>query len=107
MGAQSNNKGVENVDAELPDLAPSVRLRQTPDEKRDVMEGQDYLQVGWTRVVIAFVIVSSLCAGLLLMPSLPPRSIVMTTDPEGSAYAEVGPRYREVLGRAGMGMARY
>lgn len=90
------------MDAELPDLAPSVRLRQTSDKKRHVMEGRDYLQVGWIRVVIAFVIVSSLCAGFLLLPSLPPRSIVMATGPEGSAYAEVGPRYREILGRAGI-----
>jgi TRAP-type uncharacterized transport system substrate-binding protein len=46
------------------------------------------------------VFLASLCAAFLLLPSLPPRTIVMATGPEGGAYAEVGARYRESLGRA-------
>jgi TRAP-type uncharacterized transport system substrate-binding protein len=95
--ASSNNKAGENVGAELPGLAPSIPLR-----RRRIMAGRDYLRVYRGRVVIVLVILASLCAALLLLPSLPPRTIVMVTGPEGSAYAEVGPRYREILGRGGI-----
>ena len=30
----------------------------------------------------------------------PPRTLIMATGPEGSAYHELGPRYQEVLRRA-------
>ncbi|MGO9830238.1 MAG: TAXI family TRAP transporter solute-binding subunit [Myxococcaceae bacterium] len=32
----------------------------------------------------------------------PPRTITMATGPEGGAYAELGPRYREILARDGI-----
>jgi TRAP-type uncharacterized transport system substrate-binding protein len=32
----------------------------------------------------------------------PPRTLIMATGPEGSAYHELGPRYQEVLRRAGI-----
>jgi len=65
-------------------------------------ERRDYLRVGRVWVVVAVVILASLCTALLLLSSLPPRTIVMATGPEGSAYAEVAPRYREILGRSGI-----
>ena len=98
----SNDKGVENVGGKLLDLAPSIQLRRAPDEKRRFIEGRDYLRVGWIRLVMAFVIAGSAAAIFLLLPSLPPHTIVMATGPKGGAFAEVGPRYREILGRAGI-----
>jgi TRAP transporter TAXI family solute receptor len=100
--ASSNNKAVENLGAELPGLAPSIPLRRVPDERRRIMAGGVYLRVYRGRVVIVLVILASLCAAFLLLPSLPPRTIVMATGPNGGAYAEVGLRYREILGRAGI-----
>jgi TRAP-type uncharacterized transport system substrate-binding protein len=73
-----------------------------PDQRQHVTSVQDYLQVYRVRVVIVLVVLASLCAAFLFLRSLPPRTIVMVTGPEGSAYAEVGPRYREILGRAGI-----
>ena len=95
--APSNNESIENVGDEGPDLARLKSLRF--DDKQRMI---DHLRVSWTRIAIALVIIAGLCAGLLLVPSLPPRSIVMATGPDGSAFAEIGPRYREVLGRAGI-----
>jgi len=97
--APSNNESLENVGDEGPDLARLKSLRQPLDDKQRMI---DHLRVSWTRIAIALVIIAGLCAGLLLVPSLPPRSIVMATGPEGSAFAEIGPRYRDVLGRAGI-----
>jgi len=67
-----------------------------------VISVRAYLQAYRVWVVVVLVTLGSLCAAFLLLPSLPPRTIVMVTGPEGSAYAEVGPRYREILGRAGI-----
>jgi TRAP-type uncharacterized transport system substrate-binding protein len=66
------------------------------------MRARDYLRVGWIQVAIAFVIFASLCGSFLLLPSLPPRYIVMATGPEGGSFASVGLRYREILGRGGI-----
>jgi TRAP transporter TAXI family solute receptor len=101
-GWPSNTKGIENVGSKLLDLAPSIQSRRATDDKRRVLEGRDYRGVGWIRVVIASVIAASASAIFLLLPSLPPRTIVMATGPKGGAYAEVGLRYREILGRAGI-----
>ena len=73
-----------------------------PDHRQRVTSVRDYLQVYRVRVVIVLVALASLCAAFLLLRSLPPRTIVMVTGPEGGAYAEVGPRYRQILGRAGI-----
>jgi TRAP-type uncharacterized transport system substrate-binding protein len=89
--------GTANIDQIAPDP-----VGRGPDHRQHVTSVRDYLQVYRGRVVIVLVILASLCAALLLLPSLPPRTIVMVTGPEGSAYAEVGPRYREILGRAGI-----
>ena len=63
------------------------------------MTARDFLRVNWpaiailtTAVVIGFVIIE-------LLRSMPPRSIVMATGPEGGTYYEDGERYRAVLAR--------
>ena len=39
---------------------------------------------------------------VVLARSLPPRTLAMATGPEGSAYADLGARYREMLAHAGI-----
>jgi TRAP-type uncharacterized transport system substrate-binding protein len=77
-------------------------LRRTADEGRRVMAGRDYVRID--RGVLGLILVAGLGATLLVLSSLPPRSIVMATGPKGGAYAEVALRYREILGRAGIGV---
>jgi TRAP-type uncharacterized transport system substrate-binding protein len=99
--APSDKKAVENLAPE-PGLAPSIPLRRLPDERRRMMSDRGYLRVDRFRVVIGLLIVAGLCAAFLLLPSLPPRTIVMATGPKGGAYAQIGLRYREILGRSGI-----
>jgi TRAP transporter TAXI family solute receptor len=98
--APSDNKAVKA--AEDTALAPSIPLRRVPDEIRRMMSGRGHLQVDRLRVVMLLVIVASACAAFLLLPSLPPRAIVMASGPKGGAYAELGRRYHEILGRLGI-----
>jgi hypothetical protein len=100
--APSNNKTAENIGAQGAGLAPSSSLRRAPDERRRMMSGRGYLPGDWVRPVMGAIVVAGLCAVFLLLPSLPPRTIVMATGPKGGAYAEVGLRYREILGRSGI-----
>ena len=100
--APSNKKTVENMGAEPDGLAPSRPLRRAPDGKRRMMSRRGYLPVDWVRPIVGIVVAAGLCAVFLLLPSLPPRTIVMATGPKGGAYAEVGLRYREILGRSGI-----
>ena len=49
----------------------------------------------------AFVVIL-LSAGIFIFVTLPPRTIVMATGPEGGANHELGIRYREILAKAGV-----
>ena len=100
MSSNRQNKP-EHGTAVIDRIAPDSVGRGL-DHRQHVTSVRDYLQVSRVRVVIALAILASLCVAFLLLRSLPPRTIVMVTGPEGSAYAEVGPRYREILGRAGI-----
>jgi TRAP transporter TAXI family solute receptor len=100
--APSDNKAVENIGAESARLAPSIPLRRVPDETPRVISRRGPLRVDWLRIVSLLVIITGACAAFLLLPSLPPRGIVMATGPKGGAYAELGRRYREILGHSGI-----
>jgi TRAP-type uncharacterized transport system substrate-binding protein len=58
------------------------------------------------RLVVALIAVAILGAvvwmALTVGNPFPPRSIVMATGPEGSAYDALGARYREILARSGV-----
>ena len=99
---ENDNKAVEKRGPEPAGLAPPVPLRPIPDERRRLSSVGDYLRVDRFPVVIGLLTVAGLCAVFLLLPSLPPRTIVMATGPKGGAYAELGLRYREILGRSGI-----
>jgi TRAP transporter TAXI family solute receptor len=102
VAAPSDNKTVKNISAEDAGLAPSMPSRRVLDETRRMIAGRGSLHVDRFRVVILLVIVAGVCAVFLLLPSLPPRAIVMATGPKGGAYAELGRRYREILARSGV-----
>ena len=53
-------------------------------------------------LVIVVLIVAILSMVVVLLRPLPPRTVVMATDLEGSAYYEFGKQYREILARAGI-----
>jgi TRAP-type uncharacterized transport system substrate-binding protein len=52
--------------------------------------------------VLAAVVIAALWAVIAVLRPMPPRTLVMATGPEGSAYHEVGKRYRDILARAGV-----
>ncbi len=59
---------------------------------------QKFLQ--WLTFAVFVVIL--LGAGIFIFVTLPPRTIVMATGPEGGANHELGIRYREILAKAGV-----
>ena len=62
----------------------------------------DYLQRFWRWFIFASVAVILLGAGVFTAETLPPRTIIMATGPEGGANYELGIRYREILAKAGV-----
>ena len=68
-------------------------MSQRPLQRRHLWYG--------TAALVAVVLVA---LGWVLGPrlALPPRSITLATGPEGGAYAELGPRYVEILRRSGI-----
>jgi TRAP-type uncharacterized transport system substrate-binding protein len=58
------------------------------------------LVVGMIAVVV--LAVAALWAVVALLRPMPPRTVVMATGPEGSAYHEMGMRYRDLLARSGI-----
>src|SRR5215510_925877 len=66
------------------------------------MAARDFLRTHWPAVAIAATVIAILLAAFLLLRTMPPRTIVMATGPEGGAYHEFGRRYRELLARDGV-----
>jgi TRAP-type uncharacterized transport system substrate-binding protein len=62
------------------------------------MAARDYLRRFWPYFAIAGMVVILLGASAFILETLPPRTIVMATGPEGGAYFEVGKLYRAALG---------
>jgi TRAP transporter TAXI family solute receptor len=61
-----------------------------------------YLQRHWRYLSIAGLVVILLGATVLVVETLPPRTIVMATGAEGGANYQLGTRYREILAQAGV-----
>src|SRR5450755_765970 len=62
----------------------------------------DYLQRYWRYFTIAGMVVILLGAGVFIVETLPPRTVVMATGAEGGANYELGIRYREILAQSGV-----
>ena len=66
------------------------------------MLGRDHLQRFWTFYSAGGVVAILLAAGIYILATLPPRTIVMATGAEGGANHELGIRYREILAQSGV-----
>ena len=66
------------------------------------MAAKDFLRNNWPAVTIAMTAAAIACAAVVILNTLPPRTITMVTGPEGGAYYEIGERYRAALARAGV-----
>jgi TRAP-type uncharacterized transport system substrate-binding protein len=60
------------------------------------------LQRYWPLFSVTAILTILLAAGILLVATLPPRTIVMATGPEGGANYQLGERYREFLAKSGV-----
>src|SRR5262245_60985221 len=56
----------------------------------------------WPLFSVAAVLTLLLAAGAFVVTTLPPRTIVMATGPEGGANYQLGDRYREFLAKSGV-----
>ena len=61
-----------------------------------------FVQWHWAILAIAVVVATVTSAVLLVLQTMPPRSIAMATGPEGGAYYEIGRRYQAILSRSGV-----
>jgi TRAP-type uncharacterized transport system substrate-binding protein len=66
------------------------------------MMTQSFLQRYWPYFSPAAILAILLAAGTYIVATLPPRTIVMATGPEGGSSYELGGRYREILARSGV-----
>jgi TRAP-type uncharacterized transport system substrate-binding protein len=64
------------------------------------MAAKDILRNNWPAITITVTAAAIACAAIVTLRSMPPRTIVMATGPEGGTYYEVGERYRVALARA-------
>jgi TRAP-type uncharacterized transport system substrate-binding protein len=63
---------------------------------------QSLWQRYWSYFTPAAILAILLAAGAYIVATLPPRTIVMATGPEGGSNYELGGRYRQILGKSGV-----
>jgi TRAP-type uncharacterized transport system substrate-binding protein len=66
------------------------------------MRIRQFVRRHWAVLAIALVVATVTSAVLLVLQTMPPRSIAMATGPEGGAYEAIGKRYQAILARAGV-----
>lgn len=66
------------------------------------MTARDTLQRFWLFITISGMAVILFGAGIYIVETLPPRTIVMTTGAQGGANYEFGIRYRDILAQSGV-----
>ena len=66
------------------------------------MTNGNHVQKFWRYLAVAGTMAILIGAGVFVVESLPPRSIVMATGAEGGANYELGIRYREILAKEGI-----
>ena len=69
---------------------------------RRAMTARQFLRRHWLAAALLRPGPSILGAAVLLLRTMPPRTITMATGSEGGAYHEVGKFYRTILARAGV-----
>ena len=63
---------------------------------------RDFLRNNWPAVAIAVTVVAAVIAAVVILRSMPPRTIVMATGSEGGTFYDVGERYRAALASSGV-----
>jgi TRAP transporter TAXI family solute receptor len=66
------------------------------------MSVREFLRSNWHVVTIAVTAGAIVCAAVVLLSNMPPRSIAMATGPEGGGYHEIGRQYQALLARTGV-----
>ena len=62
----------------------------------------EFMHRNWVLVSAAVAVAVIAASGLALYLTMPPRTLVMATGPEGGAYYEFGKRYQSILARDGV-----
>jgi len=66
------------------------------------MSIREFARSKWIFLGLVAVIATVTLAGFLVFQTMPPRTLVMATGPEGGAYHEIGKRYQAILARSGV-----
>ncbi len=66
------------------------------------MIDMDRLQRSWLFLTIAGMVAIVLAAGVFIVQTMPPRTVVMATGAEGGANYQMGLRYRDILAQSGV-----
>jgi TRAP-type uncharacterized transport system substrate-binding protein len=66
------------------------------------MTARQLLRNHWLAFTAAAVAAAIIAIAILLLRTMPPRTVTMATGPEGGAYHEVGKFYRAILAREGV-----
>jgi TRAP transporter TAXI family solute receptor len=66
------------------------------------MTGRGRLQRSWLMFAAAALAAIVLAAGVFIVETMPPRTVVMATGAEGGANYELGVRYRAILAQSGV-----
>ena len=61
-----------------------------------------FVQRCWVVLALVALLATVTSAALIVLGTMPPRSIAMATGPEGGAYYEIGKRYQAILAREGV-----
>jgi TRAP transporter TAXI family solute receptor len=66
------------------------------------MIDKDRLYRSWAFLTIAGMVAIVLAAGVFIVETMPPRTVVMATGAEGGANYQMGLRYRDILAQSGV-----
>src|SRR5262245_32641580 len=66
------------------------------------MSVREFARSHWTFLGLVAIVATVALAFFLILWTMPPRTVVMATGPEGSAYHEIGKRYQAILARSGV-----
>lgn len=72
------------------------------EKQSGAISAKRHLPRDWRLLALAAGVAIFVIAGGLIITTLPPRTIVMATGPEGSADYELGARYRDILAKSGV-----
>src|SRR5215467_15167354 len=66
------------------------------------MRVREFVREHWPSLATAVIVATVMATVVLVLRTMPPRSIAMATGPEGGAYYEIGKRYQAILAQSGV-----